>query len=241
MLNVQNTLLRFFVLFALIQLAGCGLTENGPTVAEQPRPVVSAPITTLPENLGASCNGKRTQLYDACGSQLSILKSAKARAKAEGKVVLVSYGADWCIWCHVFHKYAQGYSGTFDYTYGPPGAPEDVRSSRLKETPQAQMEAQARELNAFIAANFVLVHIDAQYAPDGEKVLAQTGGRAHYNYSLPFMYTIDERGKYAGHIVSSEVDRRRDTAVNWYRGYRRPALLAKLRSLHSKAQGAPAG
>jgi len=36
--------------------------------------------------------------------QLAIFNEAFERAQAEGKILFVNYGAEWCVWCHVFDQ-----------------------------------------------------------------------------------------------------------------------------------------
>jgi thiol:disulfide interchange protein len=35
------------------------------------------------------------------------LAAGLARAKAEGKLVLLDVGGDWCVWCHILDKYLE--------------------------------------------------------------------------------------------------------------------------------------
>ena len=40
-----------------------------------------------------------TVAYKGCEDQVAILKAALEQAKAEGKLLIVVFGADWCPWC----------------------------------------------------------------------------------------------------------------------------------------------
>lgn len=154
-------------------------------------------------------------------------------------MLLVSYGAEWCIWCHVFVAYIEGKSDKFTYTYGSPDEPDTRETSTLRERAKTSPAAAAAALNTFVAKSFVLVHIDAQYAPGGATVLEQTGALDHYSNSIPFIFTVDARGRYAGRLVDKEVQIRRDSMIDWYRGYDRTKLLNALIALQNQAKAAP--
>jgi len=72
----------------------------------------AASVISYPETLDPDCRDGRAKLYDECGDQLALFDEAFARAQAENKILFVNYGAEWCVWCHVF-----------DRTTTKPGAP----------------------------------------------------------------------------------------------------------------------
>ncbi len=49
-----------------------------------------------------SCNDK-TKIYKVCSDQGQIYKAKFDQAKAEGKILIVVAGADWCPWCRSLH------------------------------------------------------------------------------------------------------------------------------------------
>ena len=59
-------------------------------------------VTSFPEALSADCLDGRAKTYDQCGDQFAMYQEAFATAQEEEKVLLVSLGAEWCFWCHVF-------------------------------------------------------------------------------------------------------------------------------------------
>ena len=174
------------------------------------------------------------KLYDECLDQSRIFEAAKQLAAAENKVLLVSYGAEWCIWCHVFAKYIHGETTRFEYSYGRPDAPEARQTSTIFEREERDVKADAAALSAYVARSFVVVHIEGQYAPNGAAVLEKTGAAPFMNYSIPFIFTVDRRGQYAAHFTNEPVEIRRDTD-DWYRGYDRRKLLAELQRMHDTA------
>jgi thioredoxin-related protein len=45
--------------------------------------------------------------YDPHADAFADLAAASARAAAEGKLVLVIAGGDWCVWCHYLHAFIE--------------------------------------------------------------------------------------------------------------------------------------
>lgn len=89
-------------------------------------------ITRFPEKLNKACRRGRAKLFDECGDQWAMFNAARKRAAAEGKALLVSFGAEWCIWCHVFDQYIHGGKTRFSYTFGsaPVGNPSRACKTR---------------------------------------------------------------------------------------------------------------
>lgn len=196
-------------------------------------PAVSAgKITIVPSKLDKACRRGRATLYDECSDQLGIFEIGTQLAAAENKVLLVSYGAEWCIWCHVFARYIHGEKTRFEYTYGSPAAPEARETSTLFEREKRDVTAEAAALSAYVGRSFVVAHIDGQYA-NGRAVLERTGAAAFLNGGIPFIFTVDRQGRYAADLDDS-VEIRRDTA-DWYRGYNRRKLLTQLQRMYAAA------
>ena len=191
-------------------------------------------ITTIPAEFDKGCRQGRAKLYDECLDQSRIFEAAMQLAAAENKVLLVSYGAEWCIWCHVFAKYIHGETTRFEYTYGRPDTPEVRQTSTIFEREKRDVKADAAELNAYVARSFVVVHIEGQYAPNGAAVTEKTGAAPFMSNAIPFIFAVDRRGQYATHFKSEPVEIRRDTD-DWYRGYDRRKLLAELQRMHDTA------
>ena len=59
-----------------------------------------------PSNMGfaAAAGGLREALYDENADTRSDIEAALARAKQENKHVLITWGGNWCGWCHFLHK-----------------------------------------------------------------------------------------------------------------------------------------
>lgn len=225
--------LPVFSVFALTCMSCATIALAQMTAAPAPS-VSESRITTIPSNLDPACRTGRATLYDECSDQLSIFDTAMKRAAAENKVLLISYGAEWCIWCHVFAKYIHGERTRFEYTYGFPEEPDARQTSTIFEREKRNVAADAAELTAYVGLSFVVAHIDEQNAPNGHAVLEATGAAPFAGVSIPFIFTVDRRGRYAMRLESELVEIRRDTN-DWYRGYERPRLLAELRRMRDAA------
>ena len=203
---------------------------------QTPPPVPpNAAITSFPTFPNAECieNG-RARIYDQCADQFELFVSALEVANREKKVLLVSYGAEWCIWCHVFAAYIDGEAGSFTYTYGEEGDPERWTDT-MKERAKDNLERNAAALNQYVADNFVVLHIDYEFAPRGDEVLIVSGAADSYNNWLPFIFTVSEQGTFAAALQSSEIEVRRNI-IGYFRGYDREGLLNELKRIKNAAE-----
>jgi len=191
-------------------------------------------LISYPETLDKNCRDGRAKIFDECGDQYKLFKLALKRAKSEDKTLLVSFGAEWCIWCHVFDKYIHGVSDTFTHTYSNPR--DTYRdTSTLLEKAGHDTKAEAKDLADFVAKHFVIVHIDYKYSDKGVEVLEKTSAREHYDGGLPFIFTVNRKGKFAKMMIASDVETRRDTE-DWFRGYDRAKLKAVLADMDKAAR-----
>jgi hypothetical protein len=187
-----------------------------------------------PLALDKQCRDGKAQLYDECSDQLVLFNNALERANAEGKVLLVSYGAEWCIWCHVLDAHLLGGKRTFRYTYGTAENPSERFSDTIYEHDDAD-GVNAEALRNFVTNEFVIVHIDCQYAPNGENVLTQTAAAEFAGNWIPFVFVVDKAGHYVASLDHNLVEKRRDT-TDWYRGYNRTKLIEQLTRMRNQAR-----
>ncbi len=167
--------------------------------------------------------GKTQVLFDLCRDQVELLNEARQSAAASGKTVLVAYGADWCIWCHVFEAHILGGYRRFDYD-----KIDDPWTMDEKGDP-ATMAVDAAALKAFVSANFVIVNISHEAGTSARAVLDKTGGEDRFNDGLPFVYVLDKNGRLANVVKTVDAEIRRD-GDDPYRGYDRVKLLALLKA-----------
>lgn len=197
------------------------------------------PIEAFPKEISNACRDGVAQIYDECSDQQAILQEARARAAKSGKSVLVVYGAEWCIWCHVFDKYVRGQSREFEYQYEYEGEPQ-YWPMRERENKSAETEAVV--LNKFVAENFVIAYIEGHYSSNGTEVLASTGYDVSNLAFVPLYVVLNSDGKYAGHMLAVDLieglEVRADSGEE-YRGYDRQLLLQELQQLRDKADIQP--
>ncbi len=208
--------------------------DNAVMATPTQSPHANFSVEVVPKEVAQKCQKKsqKTQvLFDLCADQLALLQEAHRLAQESGKRVLVSFGADWCIWCHVFEAHVLGKYGEFTY-------PTEDGFWTMQEKGKGEIKAQALALHQFVAQNFVIVNIGQQTGDAGLTVLRQTRAEDQFSGGLPFIYVLDQDGKSAGVIKSSDVEIRRD-GKDAYRGYDRVKLLAVLQSLRN-AEPTPA-
>jgi thioredoxin-related protein len=212
-----------------ILLVGAALTLAACT----DKPVETLPqiYTGFPEALDPRCRDGTAKIYDECGDQVALFSAALARANAENKILLVEYGAEWCIWCHVFNAYINGNKDRFRYRYASAKEPDAWTTRTFEE--HGDVEG-AEALREFVARHFVVVRIDAQYAPNGAEVLEHTGAAEHFPGGLPFVFTVDSRGRYAATFEGAGLEKNR-RSFDWYRGFHRDAMLRVLTSMRNAA------
>ena len=211
------------LLIATLALAAC---------TDEPVATLPQIYTGFPEKLDPQCRDGTARMYDECGDQLALFDAALARANEENKILLVEYGAEWCIWCHVFSAYINGEKGRFRYTYASRKEPEAWTTRTFDEDDDIEG---AETLREFVARHFVVVRIDAQYAPNGAQVLEQTGAAEHFPGGLPFVFTVDSRGRYAATFEGKGLEKNRRGSFDQYRGFHRDAMLRVLTSMRNAA------
>lgn len=190
-------------------------------------------ITTIPEEISLSCRGGMAELYDECSDQQELFLKAQKIAVDEGKVLLISYGAEWCIWCHVFNAYIHGQHTLFAPTFSD--SDDVVRARELMyERAKTDIRPLAVDLHNYVARHFVVLHIDSRYAPGSFEVLEMTEAEQHFDDGLPFIFTVNSDGMFAQQTNHDLIEMRRDTE-DWFRGYDRKGLLKMLQQMHAAA------
>jgi hypothetical protein len=199
------------------------------------KPIKAKKIVQFPAKLDPSCRNGKARVYDECSDQRTILAAALKKARASNKALLVVYGAEWCIWCHVFDKYIAGQYARYDYEFEHTTGPYKWE---MTEKVSATTREEAKALNHYVADHFVVAHIEGHYAPHGEDAITSTGVEASSLYYYPFIMSVDHDGKVARvmdaytKVPGLEV---RKSGGEEYRGFQRKILLAELRKLYAAA------
>jgi thiol:disulfide interchange protein len=97
-MTVTNRLRDAVLTLLMIALAACSPPVGGPARTASPA------ATSMPAAAGSS-------LYDEAADARADIAAALALAKADGKRVLLDFGADWCPDCHVLSAYMDGPAG----------------------------------------------------------------------------------------------------------------------------------
>lgn len=193
-------------------------------------------VETYPERVSDSCREGIAQIYDECSDQTQILNTAIERSQETGKTVLVVYGAEWCIWCHVFDKYVKGHSRKFNYEWQYHDG--DNLDWKMRERGNKNAKSEAKKLNKFVSENFIVVHIESYRSPNGAEAVRDTGLDPDEFSYVPVIFSLDSSGDYAAHMLDYDAipgmeireDRGRD-----FRGFDRNILLSELMDLRAIA------
>jgi len=158
--TIKPLAISLLTLATLTPLAVSGMSASKPVKNNTAAPVL--PITHFPNTLSKDCNDGAAKLYDECADQVTILKDALRTARAENKKVLIVYGGEWCIWCHVLDNYFHGKFRSFDYEWRQDDG--DIQRWSMRERIAPTDVKEARALNRYVANNFVIAHIENVYA-----------------------------------------------------------------------------
>ncbi len=186
------------------------------------------PLQVFPKTISNDCFAGRAVSYDECGFQRDLFDRALRAANKSDKRLLVVFGAEWCIWCHVFKEHLKGKSGQFNYTIaGQTGYKMDERATDGDR-------AMATKLSTFASENFVIVNIEGQHSFDGDSVLSYTGADAFIGSTIPYIFVVDQYGEFLRAMPSNAENKvmvKRREGDDMYRGYNRAELMKQLKIL----------
>ncbi len=200
-------------------------------------PSIYFEVQSYPERIDSNCRDGIAKLYDECSDQSTLLNRAIDQGRKTGKTVLVVYGAEYCLWCHVFDKYVKGHSREFTYEWQYHDGND--KQWAMKETENVNANAEAKALNEFVAKNFIVVHIESYLAPNGAEAALETGFDADAFPFVPIVFSLKDTGKYAAHMLPYHAIAGLEVKTDGgqaYRGFDRTILTAELSKLLSAAQ-----
>jgi len=188
----------------------------------------------FPKQFDKNCKNGKAKLYDECSDQIPIFQEALEQAKKSNKTLLISYGAEWCIWCHILEAYIEGKKTKFDYVFGKPDKPDARFKTTFHEREKYDVTKEAKALNDFVKNNFVVVHIVNYKTTNGNSVLEKTEALKHYSDAIPFVFTVKNDGLYSGHIELKNIQVKRK-GEDFFYGLDRKKLLNHLQRIKQLA------
>jgi thiol-disulfide isomerase/thioredoxin len=203
----------------LLIAAACSGPSGTPAIPQAEIEAAAGSVVSYPLSLDPACRDGRATAYDQCSNQLDLFAAAVERAQTEDKAVLVIIGAEWCGWCRAFDAHLKGATGRYDY----------VTRERRGDVSQA-----ALELVRYTAANFVVVHIEDDYAPGADEVVSAAGAQAHFQEKYPTIFAAGPDGKFAAKLDHPYV-KIQISGPGAYQGYDRGLVLKELKRLHKAA------
>ncbi|MBK8198839.1 MAG: hypothetical protein IPK75_10735 [Acidobacteria bacterium] len=207
---------------ALLFAAACSGAPDVPAVPQAEIEAAAAQLVTYPLSLDPACRGGRQRAYDECSNQLDLFNAALDRANAEDKALLVVIGAEWCGWCRAFDAHLDGATGPYD---------------RLNAKKRGDVSRAALELVTYTAGNYVIVHIEDEYAPGTDEVVAATEVGDNFQHYYPTIFSVTPDGKFAAKLDHPYVKIQLG-APQPYQGYDRARVLSELKRLRKAARAA---
>lgn len=212
--------LRVVAAAFLLLAAACSAKPPGePKVPQAEIDAAARGVITYPGTLDPACRDGRAKAYDQCSDQLVLFNAALTQARAENKAVLVIIGAEWCSWCHSFDAHLKGATGRFDH---------------VTKDKRGDVSEGALELVNYVAGNFIVAHIEDEYAPGADEVILATDASDYFQGYYPTIYAVGPDGKFAAKLDHRLVKIQKD-GVGAYRGYDRALVLKELQRLHKAA------
>ncbi len=237
----MNTYVKGLALFTItmvIAVAMMGqINKNQPQAKSISQPTVDfKQVTSFPKAVDPQCRDGKANTYDECGDQRLVLAAALEAAQQNEKHVLMVYGAEWCIWCHVFDQYVKG--GHKQFTYQWQYHDGDDLFWLMQEREGQSIIEQAVALNHFVAENFVLAHIESYYS-NGDEVMVDLGYDVDTIQYVPLIISLDTKGQLASQMKHKDQIKGLEVRENGgeeFRGYDRMLLLEELKRLKTATQ-----
>ena len=159
-------------------------------------------------NVGALCpeQGAR-DIYASCLRQRDLFERARAHAVESEKLLLIGYGADWCVWCKVSDRYLEG------------------AVSKQEEGSADSNQRLARNLAEFVAEAFVIVHVDSDKKAETAPLMQEIGAGQWAGRAVPVFVVLDPK---SGAVEEARLVEAEKPASAGYVGYDRVEMLREL-------------
>lgn len=159
-------------------------------------------------NVGALCPEQGIRdVYASCREQREIFRRARAHAVESRKLLLVGYGANWCVWCKVSDRYLDG------------------AVSKQEEGSAESNLRLAGNLAAFVAETFVVLHIDSDKKAETTPIMEEIGAGQWVRPAVPVFVVLDPR---SGAVEEARLVEAEKPASAGYVGYDRVLVLKEL-------------
>jgi hypothetical protein len=203
----------------LLLITACSRETGTPAVADAVIAEAARGVVTYPLSLDPACRDGRARSYDQCSDQFEIYSAALDKARAENKTLLVIIGAEWCGWCHTFDAHLKGATGRFDH---------------ITARKRGDVSAGALALVRYVADNFVVVHIEDDFAPGADDVIRSAGAEAYFQEYYPTIFAVGPDGKFAAKLDHKLV-KIQINGLGAYAGYDRALVIKELKRLRAAA------
>ncbi len=179
-----------------------------PAAAETDHFVVGEHGLVKYPNVGALCPAQGVRdVYASCLRQRDLFERAQAHAVESKKLLLIGYGANWCVWCKVSDRYLEGAVSKQE---------EGSADSNLR---------QAKSLAEFVAETFVVVHVDSDKKAETAPLMKEIGAGEWAGAAVPVFVVLDPR---SGVVEEARLVETEKPASAGYVGYDRVEMLREL-------------
>ncbi|MDJ0942210.1 MAG: hypothetical protein QNJ30_02005 [Kiloniellales bacterium] len=182
---------------------------SAPTVAAEPDyfTVGDHGLVKYP-NVGALCPAQGPRdVYASCRKQRELFQKARDHAIGSEKLLLIGYGADWCVWCKVSDRYLEG-----------------AVSKQEQGSPESNLRL-ARNLAEFVAETFVVLHVDSDKKAETTPLMKEIGAGRWVRPAVPVFVVLDPR---SGALEEARLVEAEVPAGAGYVGYDRVEMLKEL-------------
>jgi hypothetical protein len=159
-------------------------------------------------NVGALCPAQGVRdVYASCLGQRDLFEKARAHAVESRKLLLIGYGANWCVWCKVSDRYLEGAVSKQE---------QGSADSNLR---------QAKNLAEFVAQTFVVLHVDSDKKAETNPLMQEIGAGQWAGPAVPVFVVLDPR---SGAVEEARLVETEKPASAGYVGYDRVEMLREL-------------